>query len=243
MSRSPDIEHGKEYKPLEQTEAVAEENEALLAEATVNRTEDYDAEPRTRNCYSRGISAKFSLLHLIIAFVGGFLACLGATVLFPSFCLSRSAPATSATDLSDLVASPDAGSTEVHNYPPVSPTNGETSLFPTDVGYAGITPTGAEAAVVQTAPMYPIHTGAPNLVTPSSKGGAKGSKKGKFDMFKSWGNLSPWYSVERGTFGVDSGPEAPEHCSVTGLHFLHRHGARYPTAYGKLNCIADLGNC
>ena len=82
--------------------------------------------------------------------------------------------------------------------------------------------------------MYPIHTGASNLVTPSSKGGAKGSKKANFDMFKSWRKLLPWYSIERGMFGIGSGPEAPEQCIVTGLHFLLHHGARCPTAFGTL---------
>ena len=237
MSRGLDIERGEEYKPLDESDAIAEESEALLAEEIVkgNNTRTYVTDPRTsRSCYAGATSLKFNLLHLLISFVVGFLACLGATVFFPSFCLSR---LSSSANLADLLASPDAGSTQVHHYPPASPTNAETSLFPTNVGYAGITPTGAEAAVVQTAPMYPIHTGAPNLVTPSSKGGAKGSKKVNFDMFKSWGNLSPWYSIERGTFGIDSGPEAPEQCTVTGLHFLHRHGARYPTAFGTLSFV------
>ena len=48
-------------------------------------------------------------------------------------------------------------------------------------------------------------------------------------MFRSWGNLSPWYSVPRDAFGVHTSPEAPDACTVNGLHFLHRHGARYPT--------------
>jgi hypothetical protein len=37
----------------------------------------------------------------------------------------------------------------------------------------------------------------------------------------------------RGAFGVHSGPETPHTCRVTGLHLLHRHGARYPTAWGE----------
>jgi len=59
--------------------------------------------------------------------------------------------------------------------------------------------------------------------------GAEGSKG--FDFFKSWSNLSPWYSVDRTSFGLDSSPEDPETSRVTGLHFLHRHGARYLTAW------------
>ncbi|RDX45602.1 phytase [Lentinus brumalis] len=119
-----------------------------------------------------------------------------------------------------------AGSTEVHNYPPASPTNAFPSLFPSDVGYAGPTPTGAEPALVATAPSYPIHTGAPHLLSPEA---LKNETKGKFDIFRHWGNLSPWFTVDRGAFGVDAGPEPPAGCRLTGLHLLHRHGARYPT--------------
>jgi hypothetical protein len=54
--------------------------------------------------------------------------------------------------------------------------------------------------------------------------------KKHFDLLKSWGNLSPWYSVGKNTFGINSTPEVPDTCVITGLHFLHRHGARYPTA-------------
>jgi hypothetical protein len=120
----------------------------------------------------------------------------------------------------------------VHNWPPATPTNDVPPLFPTDVGYAGATPTGAEPALILTAPSYPVHTGAAQLVVPSTLQEGTKSKKG-FDLFKEWGNLSPWYSVKRGAFGVDSDPGAPDGCNITGLHLLHRHGARYPTSWGK----------
>ncbi|KAG8911528.1 hypothetical protein FRC00_006334 [Tulasnella sp. 408] len=127
------------------------------------------------------------------------------------------------------------------HFPPASPTNGQhTRYFPSNIGYAGPTPTGNEAALVQTAPAYPVHTGAPNLVGPESIGGAKGGNdasaatstgKKPFDVFKHWGNLSPWYSNPSSTFGLpDTSAEAPEGCRIVGLHFLHRHGARYPTS-------------
>ncbi|EGN96120.1 hypothetical protein SERLA73DRAFT_170536 [Serpula lacrymans var. lacrymans S7.3] len=132
------------------------------------------------------------------------------------------------------LASGDVGSPEWHQYPPASPTNAFPDIFPTDVGYAGATRPGAEPGLVATAPSVPIHTGAPQLAVPSrlpkAKGPFPGAKK-HFDMFQSWGSLSPWYSIERGHFGVDSGPEAPESCRITGLHLLHRHGARNPADY------------
>ena len=227
MSRTPDIEIGREYKPLHQDEQSTED-EALLPTPGDESVRDHGLK-----CLACAIEPRYGILHLSLAFIGGLLVCAVAQFFFTTLCLAgRSATSPSSNDEKVVVAAPTyAGSTTVHNFPPISPTNAYTSLFPTNVGYAGITPTGGEPGVVATAPSYPVHTGAPQLVTPTAKGGAKGSKEG-FDMFKRWGNLSPWYSIERGTFGVDSSPEAPEGCVVTGLHFLHRHGARYPTAWG-----------
>ena len=74
------------------------------------------------------------------------------------------------------------------------------------VGYAGGTPTGAEPALIATAPAYPLHTGAAQLVVSSHLHGHKNStdEPEDFDLFKLWGNLSPWYSVKKGHFGIDS---------------------------------------
>jgi len=125
-------------------------------------------------------------------------------------------------------AEPWVGSTEVHSYPPTKPTNYDPSLFPSDVGYPGATPTGAEPALLATAPAYPINRGSQDLLLVPDEFNDK-----KFELLKKWGNLSPWYSLPVGTFGVSTGPEVPAGCSVTGLHFLHRHGARYPTGDSK----------
>ncbi|KAJ3929080.1 MAG: histidine phosphatase superfamily [Lentinula lateritia] len=45
----------------------------------------------------------------------------------------------------------------------------------------------------------------------------KKEKSDSWDLFKHWGNLSPWYSNERGTFGLDSGPRTPDTCRVTDM--------------------------
>ncbi|KAF9453707.1 phytase [Macrolepiota fuliginosa MF-IS2] len=156
---------------------------------------------------------------------------------------------------------PYVGSSEVHNFPPAEPTNRFPELFPSNVGYAGPTPTGAEPAVVATAPSWPMHTGAPHLVVPGRLGKAshdhgdevenkgdlkkskgKGGKNRKFNMLEKWGNLSPWYSIERGGFGVDSSPGTPDTCRITGLHFVHRHGARYPTEWTRYGGPANLAS-
>lgn len=178
---------------------------------------------------------QFSLIHIFIAFLAGVLVQFfvgsvssGSFTLFDSHLSSSGVTTNTDADNNGFVP-PYVGSTEVHHYPPTDPTGVDTELFPTNVGYPGPTATGAEPAVFLTAPSYPQHSGAPGLVVPAQFTGAK-TKSGKpFDLLRSWGNLSPWFSNPKGTFGVDSGPEPPETCRVTGLHFVHRHGARYPT--------------
>ncbi|KAI6045790.1 histidine phosphatase superfamily [Pisolithus marmoratus] len=96
-----------------------------------------------------------------------------------------------------------------HDYPAPSPTNAFPSAFPSDVGYPGPTHPGAEPGVAATAPAYPLHSGSAHLVPPPHFAKGKGkSKKDKFDIFRHWGTLSPWYSVEQGAFGVDFQPRS-----------------------------------
>ncbi|KAL0571706.1 hypothetical protein V5O48_010246 [Marasmius crinis-equi] len=208
------------------------EREALLP---TYAKQELDEEPITTSpkSSSRLTRRSFSLLHIAGAFTGGILACIlaqyaicGRPCIYGSSSLNEDDSQAGAA-----VAPPWVGSTTVHNFPPASPTNAFPDLFPTDVGYPGGTPTGGEAAVIATAPSYPIHSGAAQLVLPESLGAHRKHKD--FDLFKSWGNLSPWYSNKKGAFGVDAGPEVPDTCRVTGLHFLHRHGARYPTAWAS----------
>ena len=196
----------------------------------------------------------FGVLHISIAFILGVFACLLAQgVVFGLSCFTHKAQTSvigdAKKDAVSVLAPPYVGSTSVHNYPPTNPTNAFPSLFPSNVGFPGGTPTGAEAAVIATAPAYPSHSGQCShelLVPKLLKGQTKGQtpipdesvgfrKKPKFNLFRSWGNLSPWYSVGRGRFGVNSTPAPPKTCRITGLHFLHRHGARYPTAWSMLS--------
>ena len=136
------------------------------------------------------------------------------------------------------------------------------------VGYPGGTPTGAEPALIATAPSLPLQAGAAQLVPPPKfhkhphsvnddnveEEGSHHHYKAErpFNLFRSWGNLSPWYSVPRGAFGIDGTAEPPSGCVVTALHLLHRHGARYPTAWCTYlhfltilivmySCAADYG--
>lgn len=232
-----DVELGKEYKLYGHADDSTE-HEALLPGSSPMPAED-ELEPSslpssTRTCgLCWPTKALFGFLHLYFAFLAGVFGCVAMQYLSCGKlnCFSRSE--LGHFESPHILAPPYVGSTERHPFPPATPTNAFPSLFPTEVGYPGGTATGAEAALIATAPAYPLHTGAAQLVTPATLKDAKSGKKHGFDLFKKWGNLSPWFSVERGAFGLDSGPEAPETCRITGLHLLHRHGARYPTAWGQ----------
>lgn len=95
---------------------------------------------------------------------------------------------------------------------------------------------GGEAEIIETAPVAPLRSDIYPLVQPQTA-----DKKSSFDVARSWGNLSPFYSVPADTFGL---PEAssliPEGCEVTQLHLLHRHGARYPTSSDPPADFANL---
>ncbi|KAF5386917.1 hypothetical protein D9615_002003 [Tricholomella constricta] len=237
----PDVEAGLAYAP-DSYEAGDSERQYLLPSTG-------EADPALASPKASPTSPpkrQFGVLHLFLAFLAGTFAC-GVTQFIISRCYScdkanHDRPMIEAKV--QAIAPPYVGSTEVHHFPPVSPTNAHPTLFPSDVGYPGGTPTGAEPGVLNTAPSYPLHTGAAQLVVPATLGhkndDGKGRKHKDFDMFKKWGNLSPWYSVGKGAFGLDSTPEVPETCRVTGLHFLHRHGARYPTAWSSYGGPARL---
>lgn len=225
MASYKDVESVGEYKQLPQ------EQESLLP-----RTDDVleQEEPTARTRTSCLRFSSHPKLYTAAAFLAGVLSCIAVQF---AVCSSNGSGMRSQSDNIVVYAPPYAGSSEVHHFPPASPTNVFPSLFPTSVGYAGPTPTGAEPALIATAPSYPIHTGAAHLVSPAFA--TKNGKKSKFDLFRHWGNLSPWFSVDRGAFGLDSSPEVPDTCRITGLHLVHRHGARYPTQFG-MKCLYAL---
>lgn len=219
-----DEQGGDEYKEHHSSDP---ESQALLP----TTEQECNAEPRPRSAFTCSTFASRISWQPCVAFCAGVLTCLLLQVLIgPRHWLGGNTDTTSSTH-ANVLAPPYVGSTEVHQFPPATPTNVFPSMFPTEVGHAGPTPTGAEPALIATAPSYPIHSGAAHLVSPTfSKSSAN---KSDFDLFKHWGNLSPWFSVGKSAFGLDSSPEAPDTCRVTGLHLLHRHGARYPTGWGK----------
>ncbi|EIW84640.1 phosphoglycerate mutase-like protein [Coniophora puteana RWD-64-598 SS2] len=229
-------------------------------------------------------SRRGEVLRVASAFALGALACVGTIAqLNASGAIyinikghAPSSPAAYNTDANavDAFAPPWVGSTTGHEWPPAHPTNAETIMFPTNVGYPGPTVAAGEPGLVATAPHYAIHTGAQHIVVPTSFPKAKlprphapypdsDSEPGSmpvvqededdeddeddvwkdeepFDLFRHWGTLSPWSSVPRGGFGVDAGPEAPDGCRVSGLHLLHRHGARSPADVASGQGIAGF---
>lgn len=91
------------------------------------------------------------------------------------------------------------------------------SLFPDEsqIGYPGVTATGAEPFAIQTQPpsLYPANTApfAPLVDAPIS-----GSQSSNFSIFKKWGNLSPWYTVDSSFYGLpNASPVIPSGCDVT----------------------------
>ena len=252
MTGRPDAESGITNDAHESDHSEAE---ALLPITRSDvETSDSPTKPKAHFYARPCVEPKYRILPTTTGFFLGIVACLLAqyAIYGSGFFRKHEQQPTSIyrranEEVVTVLASPWAGSTQVHNYPPIKPTNAYPSLFPSNVGYAGRTPTGAEPAVIETAPSYPLHTGQcfHDLLRPVSLEGdgsrqnlnddgsdAKNGKKGKkpkFNLFHMWGNLSPWYSIERGRFGVDSSPSAPDTCQITGLHFLHRHGARYPS--------------
>jgi hypothetical protein len=161
--------------------------------------------------YKSGRTASRTLYFL--SFAGGILGCVLVQAIAGALRPSSS-----------VLASAESA-TNVSHFPPHRPTNWAPSLFPPHVGYPGPTPTGAEAAVLATASAYPVHLGSAGLVAPAFIPGT--NRSDGFNLFRSWGSLSPWYSVNSADFGLpDAGVNAPESCRITGVHFLHRHGAR-----------------
>ncbi|KAJ7862085.1 phosphoglycerate mutase-like protein [Mycena leptocephala] len=127
------------------------------------------------------------------------------------------------------VASSFAGSTVTALFPPanVTVTASDTKFFPdaSVVGYAGPTPTGDEAAAIQTAPAVALVDTLFPLVQPAT---ADQQPSQGFNVLEHLGSLSPFQSVD--SLGLpDSSARIPD----GQVHLLHRHGARYPTFGGS----------
>ena len=167
MSQSgPNDERGyADYGPPEREE----EHHALLPSRIKQLKISSAPQPQHRQCckYRRPLK---SYLVPLVSFLGGGSAVLLVQLLqanypFPfhrstttSHAYNPQPDFLTAADGEGEFAPPYIASSLIHNYP--SPTNHFPSLFPTEVGYPGPTGTGAEPALVQTAPVYPKQSGA-----------------------------------------------------------------------------------
>ncbi|KAI0256229.1 phosphoglycerate mutase-like protein [Lactifluus subvellereus] len=152
-------------------------------------------------------------------------------VAYSKLCLFGLVPAVYAhAGRGDERASTFAGATSTFQFPPP----GVTATVPDPnfpdksvVGFPGPTPTGDEAFAIETAPAIPAIENESPIVRPNTFD-YHGST---FDVVRSWGNLSPMFSLHPGTFGLpDTSPLVPEGCAINAVNILHRHGARYPTS-------------
>ena len=78
------------------------------------------------------------------------------------------------------------------------------------------------AGLIVTAPAMPMYTPISPLIPPKAD-------KESFYVPNHWGNLSPYHSVK--SHGLpESSQLIPDGCELDELHWLQRHGARYPTS-------------
>ncbi|WVQ81817.1 hypothetical protein IAT38_003944 [Cryptococcus sp. DSM 104549] len=115
-------------------------------------------------------------------------------------------------------------------FPPAN-TKVNSELFPGEsvVGYPGPTATGVQPAAAQTAASFASNDG-PSGQFPLVADQPNDASE-NFDTFKYWGKFAPWYSVDSSFYGLnDTSPLVPDQCSITQVHLLYRHGARYPTS-------------
>lgn len=126
-----------------------------------------------------------------------------------------------------LSAKPNAGNT-VNDTLPWPTDDGFPSLgvYEADAGYRGPTPTGKEAAAIQTAPTYPYTTDVPpSIIKPKAKD-AKDANE--FNLLANVGVLTPYRSGMQ--ILKDATPLPPKSCSIDSINVIHRHGSRYPTS-------------
>lgn len=90
-----------------------------------------------------------------------------------------------------------------------------------------------------TAPALPLYSAVAPLVPPKTQ------TSSGFSIMQHWGNLSPYFSVS--SHGLSEGSSViPEQCELEELHWLQRHGARYPTqgagGEGLASRLKDAGD-
>lgn len=117
MGSKQDVEAGSKAKYGAYDDVLVEpERELLLPTESYSPTTSTISTPR------------YSLVHLVYAFVGGAALCIGARFLLDVSGIAGPPPL--GNDVR-VQAPPYVGSSEVHQFPPVAPTNAFPDLFPT----------------------------------------------------------------------------------------------------------------
>jgi len=104
--------------------------------------------------------------------------------------------------------------------------------FPTDVGYLGTTKPGLEQPFLVNTDTLLNSTEANAAIGPSAyetRFRATDDTDGSFNIWARLGNTSPYASSQLFNETAQYGDLEPG-CEVTGVHVLHRHGARFPTS-------------
>lgn len=109
-------------------------------------------------------------------------------------------------------------------------TSSSEDLFPTDVGYYGVTATNVAPFMAQTNPAaitFGTPTSSYTLPQPIETAiQAKDHREGDQNIFQLLGTLSPYY-ISDGWGVYDYA--LPDQCAIKQVHLLARHGSRYPT--------------
>lgn len=99
--------------------------------------------------------------------------------------------------------------------------------FPTNVGYLGTQRNG-------TAPFLAVTDRLNGTLKDSAyenRFNATDDDSGDFNLFQYLGNTSPYFSSPIFADFQEENAVLPENYTVSQVHILHRHGARYPTSY------------
>ncbi|UZJ55613.1 hypothetical protein CBS101457_004933 [Exobasidium rhododendri] len=137
---------------------------------------------------------------------------------------SSASSSSSTTSASSSSASSTSSASSSSSSTTASSTASSDGSFPTDVGYAGTIKYGAS----------------PFLVFNDRINGSLGNSPIEtrwnatddttFNIFQSVGNESPYFSTPLFADYQEGAAVLPEQCTVSQVHLLHRHGARYPTS-------------
>lgn len=111
-------------------------------------------------------------------------------------------------------------------------TGSASASFPTDVGYLGTTKQGTVQPFLVNTDSQLNSTQDNAAIGPSAyerRFRAIDDDDGSFDIWSNLGNTSPYASSKLFNETKQYADLEPG-CAVTGVHLLHRHGARFPTS-------------